>query len=162
MVRERANMVVDTSSMRARDLRSLLVEEFSRVPATQSLNVSVFSFGFKYGVPLDADIVIDVRFLPNPYYDPALADLTGLDAPVRDFVMGRPETQAFLAAWYNLLDVAMPGYVSEGKKHLAIAVGCTGGQHRSVALAQATGAHLKEQGYRVSVGHRDLSRHTKA
>ena len=162
VVRERANMVVDTSSMRARDLRSLLVEEFSRVSATQSLNVSVFSFGFKYGVPLDADIVIDVRFLPNPYYDPALADLTGLDAPVRDFVMGRPETQAFLAAWYNLLDVAMPGYVSEGKKHLAIAVGCTGGQHRSVALAQATGAHLKEQGYRVSVGHRDLSRHTKA
>jgi RNase adapter protein RapZ len=162
VVRERANMVIDTSSMRARDLRSLLVEEFSRVPAAQALNVSVFSFGFKYGMPLDADIVIDVRFLPNPYYDPALAELTGHDAPVRDFVMGREETKTFLAAWFNLLDVTMPGYVSEGKKHLSIGVGCTGGQHRSVCLAEATSDYLKELGYHVTCGHRDLSRHIKA
>ena len=124
--------------------------------------VSVFSFGFKYGVPLDADIVIDVRFLPNPYYDPTMAELTGHDELVRDFVLGREETRAFTAAWFNLLDVTMPGYVAEGKKHLAIAVGCTGGQHRSVVIAEATAAHLIERGYNVSVGHRDLPRHVKA
>ncbi len=161
-VRERANLVIDTSNLRARDLRSLLVEEFSRIPAEQALNVAVFSFGFKYGVPLDADIVIDVRFLPNPYYDPAMADLTGHDAPVRDFVLGCEQTRAFLVAWYNLLDVTMPGYVAEGKKHLSIAVGCTGGQHRSVVLAQATAAHLTERGYHVTASDRDLSRHGKA
>lgn len=161
-VRERANMVIDTSNLRARDLRTLLVEEFSRIPAEQALNVSVFSFGFKYGVPLDADIVIDVRFLPNPYYDPTMAELTGHDQLVRDFVLGREETRAFTAAWFNLLDVTMPGYVAEGKKHLAIAVGCTGGQHRSVVIAEATAAHLIERGYNVSVGHRDLPRHVKA
>lgn len=161
-VRERANMVVDTSNLRARDLRTLLVEKFSRIPAQQSLNVSVFSFGFKYGMPLDADIVIDVRFLPNPYYDPTMAELTGLDPLVRDFVLGREETRAFTAAWFNLLDVTMPGYVAEGKKHLAIAVGCTGGQHRSVAIAEATAAYLSEHGYHVSVSHRDLPRHVKA
>ena len=155
-------MVIDTSNLRARDLRTLLVEEFSRIPAEQALNVSVFSFGFKYGVPLDADIVIDVRFLPNPYYDPTMAELTGHDELVRDFVLGREETRAFTAAWFNLLDVTMPGYVAEGKKHLAIAVGCTGGQHRSVVIAEATAAHLIERGYNVSVGHRDLPRHVKA
>ena len=100
--------------------------------------------------------MIDVRFLPNPFYDPALRDLTGADAPVVDFVMGRPETRRFLEAWYALLDAVMPGYVAEGKRLLSIGVGCTGGQHRSVALANATGARLEGQGYRVSVSHRDL------
>lgn len=157
-IAESANLVVDTTSLRARDLRELLAKEFSGAPLRQGMNVSVFSFGFKYGLPLDADIVIDVRFLPNPYYDPAMRDLTGHDAPVRDFVLGRDETKAFLAAWYNLLDVTMPGYVSEGKQHLSIAVGCTGGQHRSVAIAEATAKRLSDEGYRVVVSHRDLDR----
>lgn len=159
-ISELANLVIDTTNLRARDLRERLVNEYSGTPLRQGMNVSVFSFGFKYGLPLDADLVIDVRFLPNPYYDPAMRELTGHDAPVRDFVLGRDETKAFLAAWYNLLDVVMPGYVSEGKQHLSIAVGCTGGQHRSVALAEATGEHLVSEGYRVTVTHRDLSRHT--
>lgn len=158
-ISEIANTVIDTTSMRARDLRETLVRLFSGAPLIKGMNVSVFSFGFKYGLPLDADLVIDVRFLPNPYYDPAMRDLTGHDAPVRDFVLGHQETKTFLDAWYNLLDVVMPGYVSEGKQHLSIAVGCTGGQHRSVALAEATGEHLVGQGYCVTVTHRDLSRH---
>lgn len=159
-IRELANVVVDTTELRPRDLRSLLTQEFSSLPPQQGMNVSVFSFGFKYGLPLDADLVIDVRFLPNPYYDPSMRELTGHDAPVRDFVLGREETQRFLDAWYNLLDVTMPGYVAEGKQHLSVAVGCTGGQHRSVALAEATGEHLAREGYRVTVTHRDLTRRT--
>lgn len=157
-ISEIANLVVDTTHLRARDLRALLVKQFSGTPLRQGMNVSVFSFGFKHGLPLDADLVIDVRFLPNPFYDPSMRELTGHDAPVRDFVLGRDETKTFLEAWFNLLDVVMPGYVSEGKQHLSIAVGCTGGQHRSVVLAEATGEHLSGQGYRVTVAHRDLSR----
>ena len=122
----------------------------------EGLAVTVYSFGFKHGAALDADIVIDVRFLPNPYYDPALKSLTGLDAPVRDFVMYRDETVEFMSHWKSLLDCVMPGYVKEGKRQLAIAVGCTGGQHRSVAIAEATGDYLRTRGYRVSVTHRDL------
>ena len=159
-IRELANVVIDTSDLRARDLRARLNEEFSTLPARQGINVSVFSFGFKYGLPLEADLVIDVRFLPNPYYDPAMRDLTGFDAPVRDYVLGSDDTKAFLAAWFNLLDIVMPGYVAEGKQHLSIAVGCTGGQHRSVALAEATGAHLTAGGYRVATSHRDVARHS--
>ncbi len=118
--------------------------------------MTVYSFGFKHGAPTDADLVMDVRFLPNPYYDEDLRPLTGLDAPVRDFVMLRDETIEFNQRWHDLLDVVMPGYVAEGKQQLAIAVGCTGGQHRSVALAESTGDYLKTKGYRVSVAHRDL------
>ena len=110
----------------------------------------------QHGAPVDADVVIDVRFLPNPYYDPELKNLTGLDDPVRKFVMDCPETELFKKRWFDLLDCVMPGYVSEGKQQLAIAVGCTGGQHISVALAEATGDYLKSNGYRVSVAHRDL------
>jgi UPF0042 nucleotide-binding protein len=157
-IKELANVVVDTTRLHPRQLRELLNREFSTKPAREGMNVSVFSFGFKYGMPLDADLVIDVRFLPNPYYDPALRPYTGLDAPVRDFVVEKPETKTFLAAWFNLLDVVMPGYVAEGKQHLSVAVGCTGGQHRSVALAQATAEHLEEEGYRVSVSHRDIAK----
>ena len=120
------------------------------------MTVSVTSFGFKHGAPYDADLVMDVRFLPNPYYDPELRPLTGLDAPVRDFVRMREETIEFEQKWHDLLDVVMPGYVAEGKQQLAIGVGCTGGQHRSVARAEATGDYLKSKGYRVSVAHRDL------
>ncbi|MBS5451662.1 MAG: RNase adapter RapZ [Coriobacteriia bacterium] len=157
-IRELANVVVDTSTMRARDLRARIAKEFSGTPAQQGMNVAVSSFGFKYGLPLDADLVIDVRFLPNPFYDPTMRELTGFDAPVRDYVLNSPETKAFLEAWHTLLDVVMPGYVSEGKQHLSIAIGCTGGQHRSVTLAEATGAYLASKGYRVSCSHRDVAR----
>ncbi|ACV22097.1 glmZ(sRNA)-inactivating NTPase [Slackia heliotrinireducens] len=155
-IRMMARDVVNTSDMMPRQLRSHIQRLYSDESVRGGLAVTVYSFGFKHGAPTDADIVIDVRFLPNPYYDSTLRPLTGLDAPVRDFVMARDETVNFLASWNSLLDTVMPGYVQEGKQQLAIAVGCTGGQHRSVAIAVATGEHLSTQGYRVSVTHRDL------
>ncbi|MDO4590356.1 MAG: RNase adapter RapZ [Slackia sp.] len=155
-LRNDAHDVIDTSELLPMQLRTRIRELFAGDDDREGLAVTVYSFGFKHGAALDADIVMDVRFLPNPYYDPALRPLTGLDAPVRDFVMYRDETVAFLKRWRELLDVVMPGYVKEGKQQLAIAVGCTGGQHRSVALAESTGDYLKTRGYRVSVTHRDL------
>lgn len=156
-VRVLAHDVIDTSDMLPMQLRHRVRELFGSQDEREGLAVTVYSFGFKHGAALDADIVMDVRFLPNPYYDPALRPLTGLDAPVRDFVMFRDETVEFVQRWRELLDAVMPGYVKEGKQQLAIAVGCTGGQHRSVALAESTGDYLKTRGYRVSVSHRDLA-----
>ncbi len=157
-IRERADLVIDTTEMMPQKLRSTIRSAFSEGNERRGLSVTVYSFGFKHGAPLDADLVMDVRFLPNPYYDPELRGLTGLDAAVRDFVMLRDETIEFKKRWHALLDVVMPGYVSEGKQQLAIGVGCTGGQHRSVALAESTGDYLKSKGYRVSVAHRDLGK----
>ncbi len=157
-VRERADMVIDTTHLRTSQLAAQLRESFSELPDDQLMEVHVFSFGFKYGRPAEADLMMDVRFLPNPYYDPEMRHLSGLDDKVRDFVLGRDETKGFLDAWYALLDVVMPGYVAEGKGLLSIGLGCTGGQHRSVVLAERTAAYLKGLGYRVSVTHRDLWR----
>lgn len=156
-VRNTADLVIDTSHLRTKDLRARLRRAFSELTDQQLMEVSVFSFGFKHGMPVEADLMIDVRFLPNPFYDPEMRTLTGNDPLVRDFVLGNPITEKFLDAWYHLLDVAMPGYVAEGKSHLSIAVGCTGGQHRSVAIAGATAAYLERGGYHVSLSHRDLA-----
>ena len=151
-----ADVVLDTSSMRTNTLKSHLRRAFSELAEQQLMDVSVFSFGFKNGLPVEADLMIDVRFLPNPYYDPELRPLTGLDEPVAQFVLKHGTTKKFLKSWFELLDVVMPGYVQEGKSLLSIAVGCTGGQHRSVAIARATAEHLTSQGYRVTLFHRDL------
>ncbi len=156
-LRESAWAVVDTTEMLPQQLRARIKSLFSGEEERKGLAVTVYSFGFKHGAPLDADIVIDVRFLPNPYYDPELRHLTGLDAAVSDYVMCRSETEEFQKRWRALLDCVMPGYVAEGKQQLAIAVGCTGGQHRSVAIAESTGDYLKSRGYRVSIAHRDMS-----
>lgn len=156
-VRENAHHVIDTTDMLPPQLRGAIRALFAPGEERTGLSVTVYSFGFKHGAPIDADLVMDVRFLPNPYYEPQLKGLTGLDKPVRDFVLYRPETEEFLEKWRALLDVVMPGYVAEGKQQLAIAVGCTGGQHRSVALAESTADYLKAKGYRVSIAHRDLS-----
>ncbi|MCL1799466.1 MAG: RNase adapter RapZ [Eggerthellaceae bacterium] len=155
-LREMATDVIDTTDMLPQQLRAAMRSLFSLKTDNDTLTVAVYSFGFKYGTAADADIIMDVRFLPNPYYDLKLRPLTGLDRPVRDYVMYRPETEDFLKAWHSLLDSVMPGYVKEGKQQLAVAIGCTGGQHRSVAIAEATGGYLKAKGYRVSIAHRDL------
>lgn len=155
--KEIAKYVIDTSDMRPRDLRMTLRDLFSKQSLREGMSVQVFSFGFKHGAPLDADIVIDVRFLPNPFYEPNLRTLTGLDEKVKSYVLDKDETRKFIDAWHNLLDVVMPGYVEEGKQHLSIGVGCTGGQHRSVVLAEETGAYLKEKGYSVAITHRDIA-----
>lgn len=157
-LREIANFVIDTTDCKPLRLRQEITELFSGKPLAEGLGIVVYSFGFKHGQALDADIVIDVRFLPNPYYDPEMRHLTGLDDKVNGFVMEHPETKEFMRCWTALLNCIVPGYVKEGKQQLAIAVGCTGGQHRSVAIAQATGEYLKEKGYRVHISHRDLWR----
>lgn len=157
VVRNSSDLVIDTSRMRPRDLRARLRRAFSELTDQQLMDISVFSFGFKHGMPVEADLMIDVRFLPNPFYDPAMRTLTGNDRLVADFVLNNPTTETFLAAWRSLLDVVMPGYVSEGKSRLSIAVGCTGGQHRSVAIANSTAAYLEKCGYHVSLSHRDLA-----
>ena len=156
-VRDASDLVIDTSHMKVRELRRHLRRAFSELTDQQLMEVSVFSFGFKHGMPVEADLMIDVRFLPNPFYDPKMRTLTGNDKLVSDFVLQNPVTEKFLEAWWSLLDVAMPGYVAEGKSHLSIAVGCTGGQHRSVAIANATAAYLERGGYHVSLSHRDLA-----
>ena len=156
-VRDMAHYVVDTSDTGSLELRKQIRKLFAGETDRESLTVLVFSFGFKHGMPEDADIIIDVRFLPNPYYEPSLRQLTGLDNEVRHFVLDRDETKRFFESWRNLLDVVMPGYVKEGKQVLTIGIGCTGGQHRSVALSVETGRHLRQTGYKTTVIHRDLA-----
>ena len=156
-VRDFSDLVIDTSSLPIKDLRARLRRTFSELTDQQLMEVSVFSFGFKHGMPVEADLMIEVRFLPNPFYDPQMRTMTGNDPLVRDFVLNNEVTRRFLDAWESLLDVAMPGYVAEGKSHLSIAVGCTGGQHRSVAIANATADYLQRGGYHVSLSHRDLA-----
>lgn len=157
-VKKQSTFVVDTTELRPIELRHKLHELFSELSDQKLLDVHVFSFGFKHGMPIEADLMIDVRFLPNPYYYPDMRTLTGLDDKVANFVLERKETQQFLTAWRSLLDAVMPGYVAEGKSQLSIGIGCTGGQHRSVTLARATADYLCSQGYHVSITHRDLSR----
>jgi UPF0042 nucleotide-binding protein len=156
-VRSMAHDVLDTSDLLPQQLRAKLRELFAEGKDFEALAVTVYSFGFKHGGPYDADLVMDVRFLPNPYWDPKLKALTGLDEAVRNFVLYRTETEEFQKTFFALLDCVMPGYVKEGKQQLAIGIGCTGGQHRSVVLAETTGNYLKAQGYRVSIAHRDLT-----
>ena len=157
-IRERADLVIDTSRMRTATLRKRLQAAFSELSDEQLMDVHVFSFGFKHGLPAEADLMIDVRFLPNPFYDPEMRTLTGLDEKVSNFVIDHPKTQEFLDAWFRLLDAVMPGYIAEGKPRLSIAIGCTGGQHRSVAIAEATGRYLERHQYHVSISHRDLAK----
>ena len=157
-IRERADLVIDTSRMRTVTLRRRLQTAFSELSDEQLMDVHVFSFGFKHGLPVEADLMIDVRFLPNPFYDPEMRTLTGLDEKVSNFVIDHPKTQEFLDAWFRLLDAVMPGYIAEGKPRLSIAIGCTGGQHRSVAIAEATGRYLERHQYHVSISHRDLAK----
>ena len=141
-----------------RELKEELERIFLQNEEYNNLMVTILSFGFKYGMPQEADLMIDVRFLPNPYWDPQMRALTGEDEKVRDFVLEHAQTKAFFSAWTHLLDAVMPGYVAEGKSSLSIAVGCSGGQHRSVALAAATARYLEDEGYRGSLFHRDLPR----
>ncbi|MCL2807854.1 MAG: RNase adapter RapZ [Coriobacteriia bacterium] len=155
-VREMASHVIDTSGKDTRSLRKEIRDLYSQCPNDKGLRVSVASFGFKHGFPRDVDIMIDVRFLPNPFYEESLRPLTGLDEPVRNYVFENSQTQAFLQRWKDLLSTIMPGYVREGKRYLSIGIGCTGGQHRSVALAERTYQFLKDLGYSTSVSHRDI------
>ncbi len=157
-VREQADLIVDTSDLLPQQLRTVVRQKFLSENLKDTLIVTVTSFGFKHGPPIDADIVMDVRFLPNPFYIPKLRHRTGQDRHVRDFVLDRDETRAFLARWEPLLADLTPSYLAEGKHHLSIALGCTGGMHRSVVLAEETGRFMRGLGYQVSVRHRDVNK----
>ncbi len=156
-VKEAADLVIDTTSLNVHELKSKILRAFSDDGASR-LQVALESFGFKRGVPIDADIVMDVRFLPNPHWDENLRPLTGHDPAVRDYVLERAQTQAFLDRFEDLLVEVLPGYEAEGKSYLTVAFGCTGGRHRSVACAEEMARRLRKRGVTVNVGHRDLGR----
>ncbi|OTN89799.1 nucleotide-binding protein [Enterococcus sp. 7E2_DIV0204] len=152
-IRGDAQVVIDTTELSPRQLRERINEEF-KSRDTHEFRIELISFGFKYGLPIDADIVMDVRFLPNPHYIPELRPLTGQDSSVYDYVMSFPETESFYTRFIDLLKNVMPGYEKEGKSSVTIAIGCTGGQHRSVALTERVAKEL-EQDYHVNITHRD-------
>lgn len=153
-VRFRAQKIIDTTHLSPRKLREEIMQTFS-VNTKDIFTIHVLSFGFKYGLPIDADIVMDVRFLPNPHYIDELRPLTGLDQPVFDYVMSQPETKIFYHKFYDVLDYVIPGYKKEGKSNVTIAIGCTGGQHRSVAIADRIARELMSEAYHVNSSHRD-------
>lgn len=156
-IKEIADVVVDTTELNVNQLRERLAELFSG-DETTAMQILVLSFGFKHGVPLDVDNVLDVRFLPNPHWVEAMRPLTGLDEPVRRYVLGQPEAKEFLDRTAHLLQFLVPAYVREGKSYLTIAIGCTGGRHRSVVLADEIAGQLRKWGYNPSVIHRDVER----
>jgi RNase adapter protein RapZ len=155
-LRAGADLVIDTSDLNVHELRTRILAAFTDEGA--GLLVTVASFGFKYGLPLDADMVLDVRFLPNPHWVPALRPKTGQDTAVREYVLQQDGTKAFMDRVEALLEIALPGYVREGKHYLTVAIGCTGGRHRSVVLAEELGRWLAERRFRVNVTHRDMER----
>lgn len=156
-LKSQADVVIDTTELTPRNLR-VRIDDYFGDGQTNSFFVEVMSFGFKYGLPLDADIVMDARFLPNPFYLPELKHLTGNDQPVQDYVMQSQLAKDFYSHLKALLKVALPGYIQEGKSSLTIAIGCTGGQHRSVTIANQLNQDLRKDGYTVNLHHRDVDK----
>lgn len=157
-LRDRADLVVDTGELNTNQLRSRLLEVFGDEEAGSTMQTSVLSFGFKHGVPLDVDLMFDCRFLPNPYWDESLRSHSGLEPEVRAYVLDRPETLEFLDKLDDLLTMLIPAYVKEGKSYLTVAMGCTGGRHRSVVLAEELSRRLDAHGLPTTVFHRDVDR----
>jgi UPF0042 nucleotide-binding protein len=153
-----ADLIVDTSSLNVHELRDRLRELFAEHAADRALQVNVVSFGYKHGLPLDVDLVFDCRFLPNPHWVDELRPQTGLDLPVKNYVLAQPGTKEFLAELDSLTTMTLPGYEREGKAYLSIGVGCTGGRHRSVVIAEQLAERLRGHGYRATVHHRDVER----
>jgi UPF0042 nucleotide-binding protein len=156
-LRADSDIVIDTSNLNVHELRRSIEASFGDDDHV-ALRATVMSFGFKYGIPVDYDLVADLRFLPNPYWDPKLKDLTGLDAAVNDYVVASDQAQEFLTKYAELIDLVEDGYLREGKRFVTIAMGCTGGKHRSVAMAENLSARLVKSGVEVRVVHRDLGR----
>jgi UPF0042 nucleotide-binding protein len=157
-IKDRADLAVDTSDLNVHQLRERLLELFTHEDPAAAMQVTVVSFGYKHGIPLDVDTVLDCRFLPNPHWVEELRPLTGLDEPVRDYVMEQPETKDFLNRLDDLFALLLPAYVREGKSYLSIAIGCTGGHHRSVVLAEELARRIQAVGFSPMVVHRDVNR----
>ena len=158
-LRETANYLIDTTNLKLKTLQKKLEEIVSNgddADGPQPLRLDGMSFGFKRGLPKSADLVFDVRFLPNPFYIPELCRHSGMDEDVRDFVMNNEITKTFMTKIKDMLDFLIPNYQNEGKHRMVIAIGCTGGAHRSVAITEAVGAYLKEKGYQTMISHRDV------
>ena len=157
-MRERADYIVNTSMYNLAQLQRSILDLFADKNDLRGLHVNVQSFGFKYGLPADADLVFDVRFLPNPYYVPELTHQCGLDEPVREFIFQYEETREFMKKLTDLIGFLLPQYAEEGKPSIVIAIGCTGGHHRSVAVAEAVAQFAREQGYDAACNHRYVSK----
>jgi UPF0042 nucleotide-binding protein len=157
-IRNVADIVLDTTKFNVHDLRAHIISQFEREESDRSLMISSNSFGFKNGVPTEADLVFDVRFLPNPHFVPEFRKLTGKDPKVAKYVRQFPQTKEFLEKTTDLLKFLLPHYIKEGKSYLTVAFGCTGGQHRSVFIAEEINKRLSEEGYRVKTAHRDMPR----
>lgn len=156
-VKDRADIIIDTSKYAIRNLREEMSKNYGdiKIPE-QDLSVTVLSFGFKYGIPVDSDLVFDVRFIPNPFYIPSLKPFSGNDKPVRDYVLEQGETKGFIEKLDDMLDFLIPHYKKEGKRQLIVSIGCTGGRHRSVAIANEVYRQLLSRGFNSSVEHRDI------
>ncbi len=157
-VKAAADLVIDTTDLNPHQLRERVTKEFGEEDQSPGMRINVSSFGFKHGVPLDVDTVIDCRFLPNPFWVEELRDQSGLDADVRAYILEREQTQRFLDRLMGLLDELVPAYADEGRSYLSIAFGCTGGRHRSVVVAENVAGLLKERGWTPRVNHRDIDR----
>jgi len=157
-VRERADYIIDTTEFQISRLQNELFRLFIGNKEERSIDVSVISFGFKYGIPTNADLVFDVRFLPNPFYISELAAKSGLEEPVRDYVFKHAQTREFMKKLDDMIEFLLPFYIEEGKYSLVIAIGCTGGHHRSVAIAEELGAFIAGKGYHVETSHRDVDK----
>ena len=157
-LRLNATLVIDTSEFNVHQLKEQVIRAVRGEQGSSHFTIEVVSFGFRYGVPLDASLVMDVRFLPNPHFIPELRPHSGLAPQVRDFVLEKADTTAFLEHFYSLLDFLVPAYRREGKSYLTIAIGCTGGRHRSVAIAQAAAARFEALGIKVRISHRDIEK----
>lgn len=157
-VRAQADVVIDTSGLNVHQLRGRIVELFGAGVPAAGMQTTILSFGYKHGLPLDADMVVDCRFLPNPYWDEELRPYTGQDEVIRDYVLSRDETGEFLRRLDRLLAVLLPAYVKEGKSYLSLGFGCTGGRHRSVVIAEEVAASLRRMGFDPVVHHRDVER----
>jgi UPF0042 nucleotide-binding protein len=157
-VKDRADVVVDTSELNVHQLRDRLLALFGDDTADAGMQTTIMSFGYKHGLPLDTDLVIDCRFLPNPHWVDELRPLRGIDAAVRDYVMSQPVTAEFLDDLTGMLELLLPAYIAEGKSYLTVAFGCTGGYHRSVVIAEEVARRLRGDGYDPKVVHRDIER----
>ncbi|MEN6349168.1 MAG: RNase adapter RapZ [Syntrophomonas sp.] len=157
-LRGQANLLIDTSNLTTRELKEKLESRYNGNDSG-GFSINMVSFGYKLGIPMDSDLVMDVRFLPNPFYDPVMRTMTGKDRQVINYVLESPATKSFMRRFMNLLKFLIPYYIEEGKTNLAIAIGCTGGQHRSVVLADYTGKQLEKLGYNVIIRHRDVLKH---
>lgn len=160
-IKKRADYILDTSHMLVRDLKQEIDKIFLGKEEYESFFVTILSFGFKYGIPEDSDLVFDVRFLPNPYYIPDLKPQTGNDRPVYDYVMSSPQAVTFEKQLFEMVEFLIPNYILEGKNQLVISIGCTGGKHRSVTIVNALAKHMKQLPYSIKVEHRDIEKDMK-